>query len=194
MYRRHLRADSSPTSRCPSNWEYIKYPPTQEDFHQFVKWSLTYKTDTTLGAWNMSQPDWKLPNTMDRLSRVIFGGLYSVLLKSWFTHFSTKRFMVIPVETFWRGNVVESMTKLQRMLNLPNFDYGKISSQDKRTGRYRLHSISTDLLTFTFNAGQTVPPMREDTKQLLDNLFCDSNRAMQQMLDGKSLPGYSCTT
>jgi len=55
-------------------------------------------------------------------------------------------------------------------------------------------ALTQDALDYTFNTGGSVQPMRADTKELLDALYCESNRELQRMLGGTKLPKYSCMT
>ena len=37
-----------------------------------------------------------------------------------------------------------------------------------------------------------VPKMLNETKALLDDLYCEENMELSRMLGGRPLPGYSC--
>lgn len=179
-------------SGCPSGWRYLTFPPSPDDFHHFVEWTLS-PAARPCNRWDARYADWNEPIGFPRNQKIIWSGMYSMLLKRWFQYFSSDRFMIIPEESFWSGDVVESFTRLQSMLGLPYYNYKKATTYRKDTKRYRLRSISTDILDYTFNSGASMKPMRGDTRRMLDDLYCESNKELMSLMKhGHTLHGYSC--
>ena len=79
-------------------------------------------------------------------------------------------------------------------MGIPVFDYRKVTTFDEDTKRYELSSASTFFLDKLFNTGDKVLPMLPESKKLLDNIYCESNRELKQMVGGSYLKGYSCTS
>mmetsp|Transcript_32696 Transcript_32696/g.70495 ORF Transcript_32696/g.70495 Transcript_32696/m.70495 type:complete len:88 (-) Transcript_32696:487-750(-) len=85
------------------------------------------------------------------------------------------------------------MVTLQRRLGLPLYDYSKVTYRDKG-GRVRLRSVAADALDLAnFHTSGQILPMLPETQHILDTLYCDSNRQLQQLMGGQKLPrGYAC--
>ena len=78
-------------------------------------------------------------------------------------------------------------------MGIPVFDYKRVTTYDADSKRYELNSASTYFLDKLFNTGDKVLPMLPESKQLLDELYCESNRELKTMVGGSLLKGYSCT-
>jgi hypothetical protein len=162
-------------------WRYISYPPSPQDFHDFI---MTNR--------NMSERYGQFHFNC-RESRVIQEGFYAKFMNNWLDVFPRHQFLVIPMESLWNKNTIANLNALQRKLGIPVFDYSKVTYVDKKTNRHELKSASTYFLWQMFNTGNDVIKMLPESKQYLDDMYCESNRHLKRMLPSSSLKGYSCT-
>lgn len=169
------------TDKGTGPWQYISYPPTAQDFHDFL---LTNQNITKkYGHFHFDS----------RESRVVQEGYYARFITQWLKVFPSQQFLLIPMERLWNNRTLANLNILQQMLRIPIFDYRKVTYLDKTTGRHELQSASTYFLWTLFNTGNDVITMLPESKKLLDDLYCDSNRLLQRMVSGSELKGYSCT-
>jgi hypothetical protein len=163
-------------------WRYISFPPDPQDFHDF----LLHDRNFSYAAGG--------PQFNYRQRRIILEGYYSKFIKQWQLQFPTQHFLIIPMERLWNHETMENLNTLQRKMGIPVFDYRKVTTFDEDTKRYELSSASTFFLDKLFNTGDKVLPMLPESKKLLDNIYCESNRELKQMVGGSYLKGYSCTS
>ena len=87
------------------------------------------------------------------------------------------------------------MVQLQEALGLPVYNYSRIGKQLPSTGtdpgRFSINSPAAYANSILNSAG-IVPAMLEETKVLLDAFYCEENSKLKRILEGRSLPGYSC--
>ena len=174
---------------CPAcgTWQYLSYPPDPHDFDTFV----TYMMDNHKAIYI------EKPYTRDR--RILLGGLYATYLRKWLNHqlFPPSSLIVLPFEDFFLGNrTLQSMDKLQSLLGLPHFDYRQLATQpNPKSGRHEIPSSWGTKLNSWLNSytGKAVP-MLSQTRRVLDDFYCHSNRQLWTMLGNQSglLRGYSC--
>jgi ubiquitin len=168
-------------------WKYIAFPPSPQDFHSYVNYSMfMFKGRTKIGPSN-----W-LPVLTNRQGRILFQGIYHDIIQQWLPYFSKKQIIAIPMENLWTENVIENFNLLQKSLGLPVYDYKKVTSYDRTTKKYSLKSSGADAMKLAFNTGDGVEPMLRETELILDEAYCESNRKLRKLLGGAPLKGYSC--
>ena len=154
------------------NWEYLSFPPEPEDFHHWIDYAVSTE-------YKMS----------GREHRILHGGNYFSYLQKWLEHFPASSLSVVVSESFY-SDALTKMTKLQSLLGLPLYDYGRIGRVSEN-GRFQLDSPGI-FFNSVLNSYAKVIPMKDDTKELLDNFYCQGNRDLRNLLNGTRLPGYSC--
>ena len=162
-------------------WKYVSFPPDPQDFHDFL-----------LHDRNFSYVEGG-PQFNYRQRRIILEGYYARFIKEWQTQFPTEHILIIPMERLWNKNTMENLNTLQRKMGIPVFDYRKVTTFDEEMKRYELFSASTYFIDKLFNTGDKIKPMLPESKQLLDDLYCESNKDLKVMVGGSDLRGYSCT-
>jgi len=165
-------------STSSEEWEYISYPPSPQDFHAFVQHAIRHE----------NRQKHLFVSARDR--RLLYGGLYSTYIQHWVQFVPPENLLVIFYEEFF-GNknnnrtAIDSMNHLQDWWELPyKFDYTRIATESN--GRY---DIPDSLATRVNNAFSHLhsPPMLPETRQLLNDYYCRTNRELSQMLN-RALP------
>lgn len=162
-------------------WKYISFPPDPQDFHDFLLHDRNFSYRSGGPQFNYRQ------------RRIVMEGYYAQYIKEWQAHFPTEHFLIVPMETLWNSNTMQNLNILQAKMGIPIFDYRKVTTFDEETKRYELNSASTYFLEKLFNTGGKIQPMLQESKKLLDELYCESNRNLKGMLGGNYIKGYSCT-
>ena len=171
------------TGTAVEHWKYVSFPPNPQDFHDFLLHdrNFTYAEGPSGTQFNYRQ------------RRIILEGFYAKFIQEWQTQFPTQHFLIIPMERLWNKHTMENLNTLQQKMGIPVFDYRKVTTFDNEMKRYELSSASTYFLDMLFNTGDKILPMLPESKTLLDDLYCESNRALKAMVGGSLLKGYSCT-
>jgi hypothetical protein len=168
------------SEKDPGPWRYVAFPPSAQDFHAFLMTSKNISDRH--GQFHYSS----------RESRVVQEGFYARYLQAWLEVFPAQQLLVVPMEDLWNARTIENLNTLQRRLRVPVFDYRKVTYVDKDTKRYELKSASTYFLWKMFNTGDSAVKMLPESRQYLDDLYCQSNRDLARMLPGTDLKGYAC--
>ena len=182
-----------PPGRAGEAWRFLKYPPNPRDFDSYVRYALGSRgagggRDGTGGP----PPG---PNFADnsRPARILYGGFYASYLRRWLNYFPPSRMVVLPSELFYTSETPTSLDRLQETLGLPVYDYTEIESSGSRGGgRFDIGSPAVWLNGIFNSHKHDVPKMLNETKALLDDLYCEENMELSRMLGGRPLPGYSC--
>jgi len=164
--------------------------------------------DSTTVASTTHHPPF-LEKMIGRGERILTAGLYGPYIEQWLKYFPPHNLIVIPSEDFFVAPnntnddlraAARNMAHLQQVLELlPRVDYNKLLTRDPHTGRVELSgffgfSLETFLNgKFNSNGGNSngnsngknnkssSSPMLPQTKKLLDEFYCDSNRQLKRL-------------
>eukprot|EP00536_Pseudo-nitzschia_multiseries_P012375 jgi/Psemu1/326787/estExt_fgenesh1_pg.C_4690003 len=193
-------------------WYYVDYPPNPIDFDRYIQYAVSKyneenknveENDTFLSAEfaRREHPVSSLPflrKMNGRGERILTAGLYGPYVEQWLTHFPPHSMIMIPSEDFFAPDkAVRSMANLQEVLGLPFIDYENLLSKDPQSGRVELSSSFGTFLNHQFNSNNhitrlwgvkdenrtlTPSPMLPETKKLLDEFYCNSNRQLKRLM------------
>jgi len=159
-------------------WQYLSFPADPSDFDAYVRYAVE-----------------KPVNLQDhsRSTHVLQPGLYSTYLKEWLQYFAPESFVIIPSELFFPPDrAVQSLEKLQQLLGLPVFDYG-YGILKEESHRMEARGSPQTALLHQFWDFRKANPMLNETRELLNEYYCKTNRELSGLLGNRKLPGYACT-
>ena len=107
-------------------------------------------------------------------------GHYAEHLKRWLGCFSRQQLLIVFMENF-KDNPFKVMDQIQHFLNLPLFNYQKITRRDHE-GLWRLSNNPTK------NHYHQYPQMSEDTRKLLEDYYQPWNQKLQALVPELNIP------
>lgn len=168
------------TDRGTGRWRYISYPPSPRDFHDFL---LTdQNTSREHGRFHFAS----------RESRVVQGGFYSKYIHEWLQIFPPQRLLLMSMERLWNNETFRNLEVLQEKLGIPSFDFRRVTFFNEASGRHELRSASTVFVGSLFNSGTSSRGMLSESRQMLDDLYCQSNQDLSTLMPSSELRRYSC--